>query len=182
MTQDNLPEPIAIIGTACRLPGGASSSSKLSELLKNLRGLLQDIPCEGFHWEGVYRSDGLYGFIKTHEGYFLDENIRELDPDLLMLSLAEAANVDPQHRLLLENVYEAVESADLCLDDLQGTDIGVFVGPKGGRALPNYDSRRRRIVRPDLNYLYCLQRGCESSFVCLRLQGSFTVHRYGMFI
>ena len=128
MDQENPPEPIAIIGTACRLPGGASSPSKLWQLLKNPRDLLRDIPRDRFHWEGVYRADGLHGSIKTHKGYFLDENIREFDPEFFKLSPAEAENLDPQHRLLLENVYEAIESAGLCLEDLQGTNVGVFVG------------------------------------------------------
>lgn len=128
MAEENLPEPIAIIGTACRLPGGASSPSKLWQLLKNPRDLLKDVPRDRFHWEGVYRPGGLHGSIKTHKGYFLDENIRNFDPHFFKLSPAEAENIDPQHRLLLENVYEAIESAGLCLEDLQGTDVGVFVG------------------------------------------------------
>ncbi|KAF3052349.1 hypothetical protein E8E11_010530 [Didymella keratinophila] len=128
MDQENPPEPIAIIGTVCRLPGGTSNPSKLWELLKNPRDFLRDIPRDRFHWEGVYRPDGLHGPIKTHSGCSLDENIREFDPDFFKLLPAEAENLDPQHRLLLENVYEAIESTGLRLKDLQGTPVGVFVG------------------------------------------------------
>ncbi|KAF2998934.1 t1pks [Curvularia kusanoi] len=128
MDKDYSPQPIAIIGTACRLPGGASSPSKLWQLLKNPRDLLRDVPRDRFHWESIKRSDGLHGSVKTQKGYFLDENIRQFDPEFFKMSPAEAENIDPQHRLLLENVYEAIESAGLRLEDLHGTDVGVFTG------------------------------------------------------
>lgn len=128
MERAALPQPIAIIGTACRLPGGASSPSKLWQLLKSPRDLLREVPQDRFRWEGFHRSDGLHGSVRTRKGYFLDENIREFDPQFFKISPAEAETLDPQHRLLLENVYEAIESAGLCLEDLQGTDVGVFVG------------------------------------------------------
>lgn len=90
--------------------------------------MLRDTPRDRFHWEGVHRPGGLHGSIKTHKGYLLNEDICELDPDFFRLSPAEAESIDPQHRSLLENVYEAIESAGLCLEDLQGTEVGVFVG------------------------------------------------------
>ncbi|KAF2747789.1 ketoacyl-synt-domain-containing protein [Sporormia fimetaria CBS 119925] len=61
-------------------------------------------------------------------GYWLDENIWHFDTRFFGISPAEAEIMDPQHRLLLENVYEAMESAGLAMEDLQGTDTGVFVG------------------------------------------------------
>ena len=51
------PEPVAIIGSACRLPGGASSPSKLWDLLKNPRDLLRDIPPSRFNAEAFYHED-----------------------------------------------------------------------------------------------------------------------------
>ena len=128
MATNGLPPPIAIIGSACRLPGGASSPSKLWKLLKDPKDVITEIPRDRFHWEGVYRPDALIGSIKTNRGYFLQENIRCFDPQFFGISPAEAVSLDPQHRLLLENVYEAIESAGLCLEDLQGADVGVFVG------------------------------------------------------
>lgn len=128
MASEDAPSPIAIIGSACRLPGGASSPSNLWKLLKEPRDVITKIPQDRFHWEGVYRADASLGSIKTKQGYFLKENIRHFDPQFFGISPAEAVNLDPQHRLLLENVYEAIESAGLCLEDLQGTDAGIFVG------------------------------------------------------
>jgi acyl transferase domain-containing protein len=122
------PSPIAIIGSACRFPGNASTPSKLWKLLQNPRDLLKEVPRDRFCWEGFYRPDGLHGSIRTKEGHFLEENIRVFDPHFFNILPAEAETIDPQHRILLENVYEAMESAGLTLEDLHGTDTGVFVG------------------------------------------------------
>jgi acyl transferase domain-containing protein len=125
---DETPHPIAIIGSACRLPGEASSPSKLWKLLLSPKDLLKEVPRDRFYWEGIYRHDGLHGSSKTKNGYWLDENIRVFDSQFFGINPAEAETIDPQHRLLLENVYEAIESAGLTLEDLHGTDTGVFVG------------------------------------------------------
>lgn len=127
------PHPIAIIGSACRLPGQASSPSKLWQLLLKPKDVLKEVPRDRFYWESIYRpgGDGLHGSSKTKHGYWLDENIRHFDPHFFGINPAEAETLDPQHRLLLENVYEAMEAAGLTLEDLQGTDTGVFVGMMG---------------------------------------------------
>lgn len=59
------------------------------------------------------------------------------DPQFFGINAAEAETIDPQHRLLLENVYEAMESAGLSLEDLQGTDVGVYVGMMGRNYFDN---------------------------------------------
>jgi acyl transferase domain-containing protein len=89
---------------------------------------LKEVPRDRFRWEGVYRPDGLHGASHTKSGYWLDENIRAFDPQFFGINPAEAETIDPQHRILLENVYEAIESAGLTLEALQGSDTGVFVG------------------------------------------------------
>ncbi|ORY16811.1 hypothetical protein BCR34DRAFT_506815 [Clohesyomyces aquaticus] len=132
-----IPQPIAIIGSACRLPGNASSSSKLWELLRNPVDLCKETPRDRFSWEGVYRPDGLHNSTKTKSGYWLEENIRHFDPQFFNIPPAEAESLDPQHRLLLENVYEAMESAGLTLEGLQGGDTGVFVGLMGNEYFDN---------------------------------------------
>jgi len=122
------PSPIAIIGSACRFPGNATTPSKLWELLRKPRDLLKEVPRDRFYWEGFYRPDGLHGGMRTKDGYFLEENIRVFDPQFFNILPAEAESIDPQHRILLESMYEAMESAGLTLEDLHGTDTGVFVG------------------------------------------------------
>jgi acyl transferase domain-containing protein len=51
-------EPIAVIGCNCRFPGGASSPSKLWELLKEPRDLVQEIPASRFNYKGFYHENG----------------------------------------------------------------------------------------------------------------------------
>lgn len=73
-------ERIAIIGSACRLPGSTDSPSKLWELLKAPRDLIKKIPSERFSGEGFYNSNGDYhGNSNAKTSYFLDENIRQFD-------------------------------------------------------------------------------------------------------
>ncbi|KAJ4288937.1 hypothetical protein N0V90_011278 [Kalmusia sp. IMI 367209] len=124
----DIPEQIAIIGNGCRLPGGTSNASKLWEVLRDPPDLLRDVPPDRFRWEGFHRADGRHGSIKTKCAYFLDENLRHFDPEFFGIPPSEVGTIDPQHRLLLETVYEAMESAGLTLEELRGSDTGVYVG------------------------------------------------------
>jgi hypothetical protein len=80
MTQKKPPGTIAIIGTAFRIPGGASTPSIFWQLLKSPRDVIRDVPRDRFHWMSVYHPNGLQGPIKMYKGYFLNENIREFEP------------------------------------------------------------------------------------------------------
>lgn len=51
------PEPVAVIGSSCRLPGGASSPSKLWSLLQKPRDVLSDIPPSRFNAKAFYHED-----------------------------------------------------------------------------------------------------------------------------
>ncbi|KAF2450299.1 ketoacyl-synt-domain-containing protein [Karstenula rhodostoma CBS 690.94] len=124
----NIPSPIAIIGSGCRLPGAISNTSKLWNVLLDPPDLVRDVPADRFSWEGIHRADGLHNGIKTKRAYWLEENLRLFDPQFFGISPSEAETMDPQQRLLLECVYEAMESAGLTLGNLRGSDTGVFVG------------------------------------------------------
>ncbi|KAF2258046.1 hypothetical protein CC78DRAFT_622136 [Lojkania enalia] len=134
---ETLPQSIAIIGSACRLPGNASSPSRLWELLRNPRDIRKEAPHDRFSWEGIYRLDGLHGSTSTKDGYWLSENIRQFDPQFFNINAAQAKSIDPQHRLLLENVFEAMESAGLTLEASQGSNTGVYVGMMNGEYADN---------------------------------------------
>ncbi|KAF2271629.1 amino acid adenylation domain-containing protein [Westerdykella ornata] len=122
-------EPIAIIGTGCRFPGGASSPSKLWELLRQPRDVLTRIPADRFNPSGFYHEDGAHhGATNVQESYVLSEDIRLFDASFFKINGAEAHSIDPQQRLLLETVYESLESAGLPLENVAGSDTAVFVG------------------------------------------------------
>lgn len=129
MSPSSQPEPIAIIGAACRLPGGASSPSKLWDLLSAPCDLLSKIPSDRFDPDGFYHPDGEHhGATNVRHAYLLSEDPRHFDAAFFSINPREAEEMDPQHRLLLETVYEALESAGLTIPQLQGSQTGVYVG------------------------------------------------------
>ncbi|KAM3086885.1 hypothetical protein ACMFMG_001006 [Clarireedia jacksonii] len=118
-------EPIAIIGTSCRFPGGASSPSKLWELLRTPHDLRQDILPSRFDCQSFQT------ILQSKQGYFLSEDHQHFDYHFFNIPPAEAETIDPQHRLLLECVYEALESAGQSITGLQGSSTAVYTGLTG---------------------------------------------------
>ncbi len=102
-------ELIAIIGTACRFPGGSNSPSKLWELLKSPRDLQQLVPADRFDSTAYYHPDASHhGTTDCQASYFLDENIAEFDHGFFNILPTEAEAIDPQQRLLMETVYDSL--------------------------------------------------------------------------
>ncbi|KAK5132876.1 hypothetical protein LTR08_008396 [Meristemomyces frigidus] len=122
-------EPIAVVGIGCRFPGGANSPSKLWDLLQNPASVAKRIPTDRFNLERFYHPDGAHhGTCNVTESYLLDEDVRLFDSGFFGVPPAEAAAMDPQHRLLMETVYEALESAGIAIPTLQGSDTAAYVG------------------------------------------------------
>jgi acyl transferase domain-containing protein len=122
-------EPIALIGSGCRFPGGASSPSRLWELLKSPRDLVKKVPKERFNIDGYYHPDGAHhGRTNAQYAYFLEEDPYAFDPGFFNISPNEVDTIDPQQRLLLETVYDSLLSAGLKMEDLRGSPTAVYVG------------------------------------------------------
>src|SRR6266550_2219686 len=121
-------ERIAIIGVGCRFPGGVSSKDSLWKLLVEGREGIIEVPPDRWNVERYYDAEpGVAGKSIALRGGFIDA-IDQFDPQFFGISPREAPYVDPQHRLLLETAWEAIEDAGLVLDFDRGTDLGVFVG------------------------------------------------------
>ncbi len=121
-------DPIAIIGIGCRFPGGVTDVESFWKLLTEAREALTDVPPDRWNIDHFFDTEpGLPGKSIAKRGGFLD-NIDQFDPQFFGISPREAPFVDPQHRLLLETAWEAIEDAGVILDLENGTDIGVFVG------------------------------------------------------
>ncbi len=124
MTKDR----IAIIGIGCRFPGGVNDPESFWNLLVEGREAVTDVPPDRWNVERFFDPEpGLPGKSIARRGGFL-ERIDQFDPQFFGISPREAPFVDPQHRLLLETAWEAMEDAGLVLDLDGGTNFGVFVG------------------------------------------------------
>ncbi|KAH6650452.1 hypothetical protein F5144DRAFT_45973 [Chaetomium tenue] len=122
-------EPIAIIGSGCRLPGGADTPSNLWKLLQCPPDLQREIPKDRFNVDRFYHPDNAHhGTANVRHSYFMENDFKSFDAGFFGIKAAEALAMDPQQRLLLETVYESLESAGLPMEDLRGSQTGVYVG------------------------------------------------------
>ncbi|EXL67078.1 hypothetical protein FOPG_16777 [Fusarium oxysporum f. sp. conglutinans race 2 54008] len=122
-------EPIAVIGSSCRFAGGVTSPSRLWELLKEPPDVLGEIPESRFHADGFYHPNGAYhGHTNVRSSYMLDAHPGAFDAKFFRTKPVEAKAIDPQQRVLLEVVYEGLESAGLPIEQLRGSKTAVYVG------------------------------------------------------
>jgi len=111
-------EPIAIVGMACRFPGGVNSPPDYWRLLERGGDAICPFPAE----RGGDDADG-----RTLFGGFIDR-IDQFDASFFGITPREARLLDPQQRLLLETAWTALEDAGQAPDGLSGSRTGVFVG------------------------------------------------------
>ncbi|WP_158019083.1 sulfolipid-1 biosynthesis phthioceranic/hydroxyphthioceranic acid synthase [Mycobacterium basiliense] len=124
--------PVAVIGMACRLPGGIGSPEKLWEALLRGDDMVTEIPADRWDADEYYDPEpGVPGRTVCKWGAFLD-NVGEFDPEFFGITEKEATAIDPQHRLLLETAWEAMEHGGLTPEKMAESLTGVFVGLNHG--------------------------------------------------
>ncbi|KAL3251548.1 hypothetical protein ABHI18_010586, partial [Aspergillus niger] len=122
------PPPIAIVGMACRLPGGVNSPEELYKFLLEKKDGLCEVPSTRYTIDSFYNAS-TSGSVKTRHGYFLQEDPMLFDAPFFSITDYEAECMDPQQRQLLEVLWECLESAGET--DWKGKNIGCYVGVYG---------------------------------------------------
>ncbi len=121
-------EPIAVVGIGCRFPKDADSPEDYWEMLKAGVSGIDEVPKDRWNLDEWYDPDpNAPGKMYTKWGGFY-KSVDRFDPGFFGIPPREAENMDPQHLMLLEVMWEAFERAGIAPDSLSGSRTGVFLG------------------------------------------------------
>jgi acyl transferase domain-containing protein len=150
-------EPIAIIGMGCRLPGGADTPESFWNLLQNKVDSITEVPSDRWNIDDYYHPNPeTPGKVYTRSGGFLN-HIDRFDPQFFGISPKETLSLDPQHRLLLEVSWEALEHAGIAPQNLENSQTGIFFG------ITQTEYSRLRLANPNHHQQLSIYDGTGNS-------------------
>ncbi len=119
---------VAIVGVACKLPGGIETKEEFWDFLTSEKSAISSLPENRWRWpDGIDPSS-------THEG--IDRGgfvsgIDEFDAEFFRISPRESELMDPQQRIMLQLSWQCIEDAGYAASDLVGSRTGVYIGASG---------------------------------------------------
>lgn len=123
------PDPIAIIGFACRLPGGNYSPQRLWDFLERGEIAWNGVPPTRFSLEGHYDGSLKPKTMRQPGGMFLkDIDLADFDAGFFEVGSAEATSMDPNQRQMLEVVFEGLENSGILMEKINNRPVGCYVG------------------------------------------------------
>ncbi len=165
-------EPIAVVGMACRLPGGVDTPAQYWQFLKDGQSGVIRVPTDRWDADAYYSDDHTRpGTICNREGGFLTSwHPDEFDAEFFGISPREAVAMDPQQRLLLEVAWEALENAGVTPEAIRNSQTGIYVG------LTTYDYSLIAAKAQPEDFDPYLPFGNASNFAAGRLSYFLGVH------
>ncbi|KAL8770428.1 MAG: hypothetical protein Q9209_003854 [Squamulea sp. 1 TL-2023] len=184
-------EPIAVIGSGCRFPGGADTPSKLWSIIHHPQDLSRKPSASRFNIDSFYHPVGTHhGTTNATKSYWLEDNDRsnvtQFDAGFFNIQPGEVNAMDPQQRLLMEVVYDSLCAAGQPMEKLRGSDTSVYVGSmcddyntmltRDWETLPRYTATglERGILANRISYFFdwrgpslSVDTACSSSLVAL---------------
>lgn len=122
-------EPIAVIGFACRLPGGNYSPQKLWDFLERGEIAWNGVPTTRFSLAGHYDGSSRPKTMRQPGGMFLkDIDLADFDAGFFEVGTSEATAMDPNQRQMLEVVFEGLENAGIPMEKIDKQLVGCYVG------------------------------------------------------
>lgn len=122
-------DPTVIVGMALEAPGDVDSADTYWELLSDQREAVGPFPTDrGWSLRELFDGSRRDGFTRIHNmGGFLT-GAALFDPEFFGISPREAVAMDPQQRVALRLAWRALENSGINPDDLEGHDVGCYVG------------------------------------------------------
>ncbi|KAF2173407.1 hypothetical protein M409DRAFT_61833 [Zasmidium cellare ATCC 36951] len=119
-------EAVAIVGMGCRFPGDSDTPDQFWDMLLQKRKCYSEPPKSRFNIDGFHTKKSRPGGLKPRGAYFISDTTFDFDPPFFGITKPEAEAMDPQQRKLLECVHEAFENGGIPLEQVSGTNTGVY--------------------------------------------------------